>query len=82
MTYQLIVPTKIETALSGFVGAIEKNHRGRLFRVEFHAQWAGGTACKKDGKSIDWEKLPHVIRKDAHAGCAILMQGHSTKTES
>jgi hypothetical protein len=70
--YQLIVPTKIETAISGFVGAIEKTHRDRLFRVEF---WRHGVVCTKNGVSTDWERLPAAIRKDAHAGCEILKQG-------
>jgi hypothetical protein len=71
MAYTLIVPTIIETQLSGFIGAIEREHRGRKFRVEFHG-YAPTTRCTKDGKAIDWEKLPHEIRKDAHAGCAQL----------
>ena len=70
--YQLIVPTIIETATSGFVGAIEKTQRGKLYRVEF---WTTGTVCKKDGESIEWGKLPLGIRKDAHKGCEILNQG-------
>lgn len=70
--FTLIVPTKIETAISGFLGAIEKTHRGRLFRVEI---WREGVICIKNGESVEWEKLPTVIRKAAHEGCDTLKQG-------
>jgi hypothetical protein len=70
--YTLIVPTKLETAISGYVGAIEKTHRSGLFRVEF---WRLGIVCQKNGKIIEWEKLPSIIRKAAHEGCDTLKQG-------
>jgi hypothetical protein len=78
MTYQLIVPNIIETQTSGFIGAIEREYRGRKFRVEFHG-YAPTTRCTKDGAPITWEKLPHEIRKDAHAGCAILNEGYKMR---
>lgn len=81
MSYTLIVPTIIETQLSGFIGAIEREHRGRKFRVEFHG-FAPTTRCTKDGKPIEWEKLPSPIRSSAHAGYAQLNEGRRTAQEA
>ena len=79
MSYQLIVPTIIETAVSGYVGAIERIYRDKLYRVEF---WRHGTLCFKAGSDVVWEKLPHVIRKDAHAGFEQLIAGLNMAAEA
>lgn len=67
--FELICPTCAETQLTGFVGGIAKEHRGRAFRVEFRN---GKTVCTKNGEPVAWEDMPHEIRKAAHAGAAML----------
>jgi hypothetical protein len=74
----LIVPTIIETQLTGKYGAVRKEHRGRQFVVEF---WREGTVCTKDGKPVTWEALPHAVRKTAHEGFAIIKAGHDMRRE-
>jgi hypothetical protein len=79
-TFELIVPTIIETQLTGKFGAVRKEHRGRRFEVQF---WNHGqTVCWKDGKAIAWEKLPHAIRKAAHDGFAVIKQGHDMRRQA
>jgi hypothetical protein len=66
--FNLIVPTKMVQSL-GYLGSVEKEHRGRLFRVDLNAS---GIVCLKDGAPIAWEKLPHQVRKAAHEAAEIL----------
>ena len=79
MSYQLSVPTFMETAVSGYVGAIEKSFRNKVYRVEF---WNHGVLCSKDGTSIVWDDLPVTVRKDAHSGCEQLKQGLRMRAEA
>lgn len=66
--FNLIVPDKLTQSL-GYLGSVEKDHRGRLFRVDLNAS---GIVCQKDGAPIAWEKMPHAIRKAAHEAAEIL----------
>ena len=77
MSFELIVPTIIETQLTGKFGGIRKEHRGRIFEVIFWNH--GNTVCTKNGGSVAWEKMPHVIRKAAHEGFEVLKQGHEMR---
>lgn len=74
--FTLICPTIAETLITGYAGGIEKEHRGRLFRVEFRP---GCTVCSKDGKPLAWESLPHPIRKAAHEGAAMLKKAAAAR---
>lgn len=69
--FELICPSKVETSLTGFVGGIRKEHRGRMFQVEFRR---GNVECTKDGNPVQWKDMPHPIRKAAHEGAAMLKQ--------
>jgi hypothetical protein len=69
MAFNFICPTRLESAMTGFHGASETMHRGRLFRVEIHNH---GIVCTKDGAPIAWEKLPSGVRKDANAAALII----------
>jgi hypothetical protein len=71
MAYELIVPSIAETKSTGFLGGIEREHRGRKFRVEFW-RTAPNTRCTKNGAPIRWEDLPSPVRSSAHSGAANL----------
>ena len=78
-TIDLIIPNVIEMHLTGKFGAVKNTHRGREFLVEF---WRHGTLCFKDGKSVDWLKLPHAIRKEAHEGFEIIKQSYKMRRDN
>lgn len=75
----LVIPTIIETQLTGKYGAVRKEHRGRQFEIQF---WREGTVCTKNGEPIDWLKLPAAIRKAAHDGFAIIKAGRDMRREA
>ena len=77
MPFNFVCPTRLESALTGFHGASETVHRGRLFRVEIHNH---GIVCTKDGAPVDWERLPHGVRKDAHAAAQIIKDARKMET--
>lgn len=70
MKYDIIVPTKIETACTGFVIAAEKrvirSGKERVYRVELHAH-APNVRCFTNGNPTAWEDFSHVGRTMAHA---------------
>lgn len=80
MAYDLIVPAIAETVTTGFLGGIEREHRGRKFRVEFWRA-APTTRCTKNGSPIRWEDLPHPIRSSAHAGAKQLNEARAMSAQ-
>jgi hypothetical protein len=71
MSFQLIVPSIVETQCTGFFGAVEKRFRGSLYRIEF---WPSGASLTKDGTKLrSWDDLPKSVQADALAGKTALI---------
>jgi hypothetical protein len=71
-SFQLIVPTILETEATGFAGGIEKRYRGALYRVEVYPS---GLSCTKDGVRMRrWDDVPASIQRAAIAGRTMLAE--------
>jgi hypothetical protein len=59
--WTLIVPTRLETDLTGFIGAAERSHRGATWRADVRAGQAA--ALSKDGVAVAWSEAPEHARR-------------------
>jgi hypothetical protein len=68
--YTIIAPSLAETSLTGFVGAMEKTWRGKLYRAE---SWRSGWRLLKDGETVRrWDDLPLPVMKAVKSYIAFL----------
>jgi hypothetical protein len=75
--FNLIVPTILETDLTGFIGAIEKVYRGCKYRVEF---FPSGLVPMKDGRKLrSFEEMPSAVQRAARSGRETLAQAAKLK---
>lgn len=60
MQFTLIVPPRVETALTGFVGAGSRDYRGKIWRADLYAGESVRLSC--NGKPVSLESAPrHAI---------------------
>ena len=67
----IITPSIVETELTGFIGAAEKQSGPTHWRVEF---WRtnGNVRLIRNGKPVSWDKAGQNGHKLAHAYAAFL----------
>jgi hypothetical protein len=63
--WTIITPSNAEQQITGWIGAVEKTYRNRLFRFE---AWAVGqrNRCFINGKPVAWNDFTNFGRKLAH----------------
>lgn len=68
MQFTLIVPARVETALTGFVGAGARDYRGKSWRADLYAGEVPRLSC--DGKPVSLESAPRHAIELARAALA------------
>lgn len=73
MGFELIVPTILESELTGYLGGVRKTVRGKTYQVDFHSI-KPVVRMTKDGAEVEWHQLPKTMQRDAQAGGRMLVR--------
>jgi hypothetical protein len=71
----LIVPTRVEASLTGFIGAGERQSRGKVWRAECRA--GQPVRIFKEGEPVEWAAAPAWARRFATDVLGTLRRAYS-----
>ena len=70
-------PTILETQLTGYVGAVSRDHRGKIWRADYQA--GKPVTLTRDGAAIAWQDAPRHAHKLAKDGLEFFTQAHAMR---
>jgi hypothetical protein len=77
--FTLIMPTIIESQLTGFIGAAERTYRGKLWRASYHAGQA--PVIYREGEAMTFAQAPRHARQLAIDFHAFLLAARNLQNE-
>ena len=69
--FELIVPAKAETQLTGYIGGVRQERAKTTLEINFHVA-EPRIRCTLDGEPVAWDRLPITAQRYALDGLKML----------